>query len=59
MYVKCPRCNKEIEYIDNYDSETYDDVHYEFVWGECPKCKRRYKWTECFKFDSIQDLEEE
>ena len=59
MYAKCPRCNEVLDYIDTYTSGTYGDVHYEFVWGECPKCNQRYKWTECYKFDGIEDLEEE
>lgn len=59
MEAKCPRCNEELNYIDTYDSDTCGDVHFEFVWGECPKCKRRYKWAECYKFDGIADLEEE
>ena len=59
MYAKCPRCNEVLDYIGTYTSGTYGDVHYEFVWGECPKCNQRYKWTECYKFDGIEDLEEE
>lgn len=56
--MKCPKCNKEIEYFDTYDHSSDGDYYYEFVWGECPQCKRQYEWVNYFKYEGSDELRE-
>lgn len=55
--MDCPVCNKaEIEYIDTYDSETYDDTHIELCVGYCPNCNASFQWRETYKFVEMDDF---
>lgn len=55
----CPHCFVDVEYdeiIDYY----YDDTYHDSKWtGHCPTCHKKFVWHEIYRFDRIEELEEE
>ena len=55
----CPYCNVELIGDDVYDSEIYDNNTFiSSIFGECPQCKRDFRWEEVYKYSHCQDLVE-
>ena len=56
--MKCPKCNKEIEYFDTYAHSSDKDYYCEFCIGDCLHCKKQYRWINYFKYESSEILKE-
>ena len=54
----CPHCNVELKTSDIFDSEIYGDTFISGNFGECPQCKRDFRWEEIFKYSHCENLEE-
>lgn len=50
-YPVCPYCENEIEETDNPTYETEDVFVYMYRRGKCPTCRRKYTWSEIYKWD--------
>ena len=55
----CPHCGVEIDFFEHYDCYDDSDVTLCFATGQCPRCLRKYDWTDVYKWAGFQDLEEE
>lgn len=59
-YAKCPKCNEYLEAEDCYDTDNLYDKFYCFYIGNCPNCKKQYRWLSIYKLDysyNIQEIE--
>jgi transcriptional regulator NrdR family protein len=55
--MRCTVCREaEIEYIDTYETETYDDRRIERCVGYCPNCNASFEWEEWFDFVGQENL---
>ena len=54
----CPYCNVELIGDDMFDSEVYDDTFVSGIFGECPQCKRDFRWEEVYKYSHCENLME-
>lgn len=50
-YPVCPECEMVLEDVTLNDYELDDMWAYLYQIGTCPYCKRRYKWTEHYKWN--------
>lgn len=59
-YPICPYCEIEVEETDNPTYETEDILVYIYRRGKCPTCRRKYTWSETYKWDEkFYDVREE
>ena len=56
--MNCPFCNAELEVDEIYDGMIDREHHEEEWYGHCPKCKKRFRWTHIFTYESTKDFEE-
>lgn len=57
--VKCPHCKVELINTDSINSEYAGDSYFDSMIGECPECKKVFRWTEQYKFFGISEFEED
>lgn len=61
MPPKCPYCEYELDSINVINSEEYSKTTVYHFMGECPICRRGYKWDETYKwdekFENLKELE--
>lgn len=56
----CPCDCTELIPTDRMDSWNEDDYTKGALWiGECPKCRRQYKWNVIYKATYFTDLQED
>ena len=58
--ITCLDCNVIIRMTEDifWDFAPNDTIEME-VAGVCPKCGRKYRWTQFYKLDHEQDLEDD
>ena len=55
---ECKYCNIELEYdTTNYQEGDADEIIC-YERGHCPKCNKKYRWIDIYKFSHYDDLEE-
>lgn len=54
----CPNCNVELEFVDCPDGEMREDFVVNNNYGECPQCKKVFKWEDFYKYSHWDNLEE-
>ena len=54
----CPNCGREFYSHETLDTEWFHNKYYDYMIGDCPNCGKRYRWTEVYKFDRVEDVEE-
>jgi len=54
----CPICGEEVFPMETINTEVSDNFYYEYLEGRCLGCYKKWRWTEAFKFDHIQEVEE-
>ena len=61
MYIapKCPICDEELTWDFEDDYDIGDDFVILSCHGNCPKCKKYFKWTETYTYKCYDDLEED
>ena len=58
IYPKCPKCQTELEYVEQLNTD-YDDAYYFVNWAAfCPKCQRTLTFVEDFKLVERRFLNE-
>ena len=55
---ECTKCGTELEFDDTCDQEVDTSEIYLYVGGVCPKCNKKFKWTEHYSFEKFTDLRE-
>lgn len=56
--LECLNCKTELEFDDTVDTWADEEIVEMKNIGHCPKCKKKYKWTDYYKFAYHKDLEE-
>ena len=56
--MNCPNCGGTIQYIDTYDTTSFNERHIELCCGYCENCNTEYQWKEVYEFVGVEDLEE-
>ena len=49
-YAFCPHCNVELDIFEHYDCYDDDNATVYYTTGNCPKCKRHYRWEEIYTY---------
>ena len=56
--LKCPNCDSCLDYGDKVNDE-FDGSFYISIWeGHCPECGKKFRWSEIYEFNCIEDFEE-
>ena len=55
---KCPDCNVELEWDDNFDYEFVDNSAFLYIAGHCENCNKDFVWREVYTFTDIDNLRE-
>lgn len=53
--MNCPKCVEKLEATlinTEYEMATY----YDYMFGICPHCSRKYTWIEIFKYAGLEEL---
>jgi hypothetical protein len=54
----CPYCGCNLTFFEHYDCYDEEDQALLFADGDCPQCYREYRWTDVYKLNRFEDLEE-
>lgn len=54
----CPNCNEELDIVDFYQDPVIFDEFFQRWHYECPKCGKKYAYTEYFRMIHT-DIQEE
>lgn len=55
----CPHCFVYVEDDDMIDCYYDDEYHVSKRVGHCPTCNKKFVWHEIYRFDCIEEFEEE
>ena len=55
----CGICNTDLWFDDTVDQWSDEDVVEMKNIGHCPKCGKKYRWRDIYKYSHYEDLEEE
>ena len=53
----CPVCNVELETDEVYDGDIGISQREEEWYGHCPRCGKKYHWTEVYIYKETKDFE--
>ena len=56
IFPHCPHCDIELSKIDSVDWAHEDDICWVDYIGECPTCKRQYRWTQIYSMSGYENL---
>lgn len=54
----CPYCNEVLEPFETIDIEMYEDSMTALTLGECPTCKKEFKYFEKYIYSDFEMLGE-
>ena len=54
----CPNCGHTLDWTDCYDTEYESKHYYDYCYGECSHCHKKWEWTEVYVFQDVMDVEE-
>lgn len=57
--LKCPDCDFYLDYDDKLDDGFDGSFYSSLCEGHCPECGKKFRWKEIYKFDRIEEFEEE
>lgn len=58
LMPSCPHCGCTLIFFEHYDCYDDADEMLCFADGYCPQCRREYRWTDVYKLNRFEDLEE-
>lgn len=58
LMPSCRYCGCILVFFEHYDCCDDGDEVLCFANGHCPRCQRKYSWTDVYKLSHIEDLEE-
>lgn len=55
----CPHCAVELDFTEHIDSYDNGDAIICVARGQCPECKKWFRWEDVYVLHSFQNVEEE
>lgn len=55
---ECLKCKVGLEFDETIDTCVDGDVVEMETIGHCPKCRKKYQWTDIYHFTEFRDLKE-
>jgi hypothetical protein len=56
--LECLECKTELEFDITVDTWADEEIVEMKNIGHCPKCEKKYKWIDIYRYTESQDLKE-